>query len=159
MGQHSTPMTLDQALSILAYDISDLISRNGGYDGLIPDDRLTQDELIAALPDFFRRLGFDPFAPAEPPAAPEPTKTVHTCNRNKPGHPLPWGKKAPEGQCPRCDELRAGAAPRSAPDWVDDRRRRAEHDRQRDADRRQHFAPTGPHARGACGPVCTFGDW
>lgn len=43
--------------------------------------------------------------------------TKHTCNSDRPGMPLPFGRKADLGQCPRCDELRQGAAPRS-PGWV-----------------------------------------
>ena len=58
--------------------------------------------------------------------------------------------------CPRCEELKAGAAPvgrggqSGREQRYDEQRRRAHAD---------HFAPNGPHARGACGPVCTFGDW
>jgi hypothetical protein len=41
------------------------------------------------------------------------TVTRHTCNPNQPGKPLPFGKRAPAGDCPRCDELAVGAAPRA----------------------------------------------
>jgi hypothetical protein len=42
------------------------------------------------------------------------------------------------------------------PGWRSNRR---EADAMRCAAIRAHFAPGGPHSRGACGPVCTFGDW
>lgn len=82
--------------------------------------------------------------------------TRHTCTPD--GRALPFGRKAEPGACPRCDELRDGAAPRSLA-WVDDMRRREAADRERDAHRRQHFAADGPHARGECGRVCTAFDW
>ncbi|GAB3161873.1 hypothetical protein [Amycolatopsis sp. cg9] len=82
--------------------------------------------------------------------------TKHTCNSDRPGMPLSYGRRAELGVCPRCDELHAGAAPRTlawggraASAVVDDR----------SAEIRAHFAAGGPHSRGACGPVCTFGDW
>ncbi|MEV5944525.1 hypothetical protein [Streptomyces sp. NPDC051994] len=56
--------------------------------------------------------------------------------------------------CPRCDELARGAKPVS---WQGDKNRRDQE--QRDAEHRAHFAPGGPHQRGTCGPVCTFGEW
>lgn len=28
-----------------------------------------------------------------------------------------------------------------------------------DAERQEHFGSSGPHQRGECRPVCTFGDW
>jgi hypothetical protein len=86
------------------------------------------------------------------------TNTRHTCNPDDPGMPRPFGRKAPKGECPRCDELHDGA-PARRPDWVQrlgDRQRREALDA---ADRRAHFAPGGPHARGECGPVCTAFDW
>lgn len=55
--------------------------------------------------------------------------------------------------CPRCAELAGGAAPR--PGYQSHRRRL---EASQAAAIRAHFAPNGPHARGACGPVCTFGD-
>lgn len=57
--------------------------------------------------------------------------------------------------CPRCAELAAGAEP-IRQEW---RTRQAQADAQQSRSRDAHFAPGGPHARGACGPVCTFGDW
>jgi hypothetical protein len=77
----------------------------------------------------------------------------HTCNDGRGPH---FGRKTPG--CPRCDELLAGA-PARTPAWVEALQRRQENDAQ---DRRwhaEHFAPGGPHATGACGPVCTYGDW
>lgn len=56
--------------------------------------------------------------------------------------------------CLRCQELKAGAEPVR---WDADRRTE-----ERGRARRwqgQHFAPGGPHDRGDCGPVCTYGDW
>lgn len=84
--------------------------------------------------------------------------TPHTCNPDAPGKPRPFGRKAPYGECRRCDELHDGAEPRSLA-WVDAKRRQEAQDEQRVADLRAHFGPNGPHARGTCGPVCTFGDW
>jgi hypothetical protein len=188
-------MTPQEALEIMAYDIADMISRCDGYDGLIPDDKATQDDLITALPVLFRALGFDPFQEVTPadwipqpgnrvvhlhypeprqvwivvkvfyraapgadtyrvaevhaektptrqnifraeflapaPARVEPVPAnkgggknnsapfiAHCCNPERPGKPLGWGRLAPLGDCPRCDELRAGAAPRPAPAWT-----------------------------------------
>lgn len=39
------------------------------------------------------------------------------------------------------------------------KRRRPSLDDQRRDNINAHFAPGSPHARGDCGPVCTFGDW
>jgi len=81
------------------------------------------------------------------------TSTRHTCNTSQPGKPLPFGKRAQPGQCPRCDELTAGAAPRTG--WGVSR---AQADTARAADIRAHFA-SERHRSGGCGSVCTFGDW
>lgn len=76
----------------------------------------------------------------------------HTCNPNRPGMPLPFGRKAESGVCVRCDDLREGAAPRSS--WQS----RARHDdERRAAEIRAHFA-SAKHRSGGCG-TCTFGDW
>jgi len=75
------------------------------------------------------------------------TTTRHTC-----GGPA-FGRKTPG--CPRCDELLAGAEAVTW-DWADKKRRDEEQERRAHA---EHFAPGGKHARGECGPVCTFGDW
>jgi hypothetical protein len=75
--------------------------------------------------------------------------TAHTCC--PPGRGPAWGKKTPG--CPRCDELLAGAEPRSS--WRSSRR---EDDERRAAEIREHFA-SAKHRSGGCGPVCTFGDW
>lgn len=85
-------------------------------------------------------------------------KVVHTCNPNRPGQPLPFGKRDPHGVCPRCKELDAGAEPRTL-GWVESKRRQDEFDAARSAGISAHFAPGGPHARGECGPVCTAYDW
>jgi hypothetical protein len=59
--------------------------------------------------------------------------------------------------CPRCDELKAGAAPVRWGNGRTERGRTGGYPT--DAEVSNHFAPGGPHERGACGPVCTFGDW
>ena len=73
--------------------------------------------------------------------------TQHTC-----GGPV-FGRKTPG--CPRCDELLAGAPARQQP-W---RRSEFAGGYPSSAELSDHFRPGGPHSRGACGPVCTFGDW
>ncbi|WP_330328206.1 hypothetical protein [Streptomyces pseudovenezuelae] len=88
-----------------------------------------------------------------------PKTTAHTC-----GGPV-FGKKTPG--CPRCDELIAGAEPVR---WAGQEMRRGltrgygserantgGYPTRREI--HDHFAPGSPHHRGACGPVCTFGDW
>ena len=76
--------------------------------------------------------------------------TQHTC-----GGPT-FGRLAPSGQCPRCDELRGGAEPVK---WAPSRKQRAaKEDSERAADIRAHFA-SAEHRSGKCGRVCTFGDW
>lgn len=145
MGQKK--MTATEALGILAYDISDLISRNDGYDGLIPEDRLTQDELVEALPAFFRSLGFDPFAAKPAPAKPEFTE--HTCNNGRGPY---YGRKTPG--CPRCDELIAGAPARDAPARVRNARREDTGGYPTTEEIRRHDCRVS-----RCGPICTFGQW
>lgn len=85
-------------------------------------------------------------------------KVVHTCNPANPGKPLPFGKRDPLGQCPRCAELDAGAEPRTL-GWVESKRRQDEADAQTSAGIKAHFAPGGPHDQRECGPVCTAYDW
>lgn len=69
----------------------------------------------------------------------------HTC-----GGPV-FGKKTPG--CPRCDQLLAGAEPVQ---WA----KRSWHGgAEQSRSIAAHFARGGPHVRGECGPVCTFGDW
>ena len=75
--------------------------------------------------------------------------TQHTCND---GRGPVFGRKI--AGCPRCDELLSGAAPVAG--WGS-RKRAMEADHLRAIS--AHFAPGSPHSRGACGPVCTFGDW
>lgn len=69
--------------------------------------------------------------------------TKHTCGGPK------FGRLASSGLCPRCDELRAGAAPVKWKESAEDERCRSI---------AAHFA-SDKHRRGLCGPVCTFGDW
>jgi hypothetical protein len=54
-----------------------------------------------------------------------------------------------EGECPRCDELRTGAAPRKG--WGASKR---ENDRRHAAEIRAHRCTPS-----RCGTVCTFGEW
>jgi hypothetical protein len=94
--------------------------------------------------------------PTPLPATPEFVE--HTCNPKSPGKPRPYGRRAPQGECPRCDELHAGATPREVPAHL--RNAAQQHSGYpSDSERERHFAPGGPHRSGACGPVCTFGDW
>lgn len=69
---------------------------------------------------------------------------------------MAFGRK--DADCPRCQELIAGAAPRSG--WQKDYfSTKARHEQIQRASIAAHFAPYGPHATGKCGPVCTFGDY
>jgi hypothetical protein len=79
------------------------------------------------------------------------TGTRHSCNG---GAGPAFGRKTPG--CLRCDELAAGAAPRSQP-WRQ-RETRAQADARMRAELAAHFA-SARHRSGGCGPVCTFGDW
>jgi hypothetical protein len=81
-------------------------------------------------------------------------KTMHTCNPNNPGQPLPFGKKDPSGQCPRCQELTEGAAPRTLA-WAENAKRRDQGGITA-ADYRAHRKTCNACQTGA---VCTFGDW
>lgn len=99
------------------------------------------------------------FAAKAPTATGDPDFKVHTCNPSKPGKPRPFGRRAPEGECARCDELRAGAPPREAPPAIRNSSRDHNGGYPTDAEHERHFRPGGPHATGQCGPVCTFGQW
>lgn len=78
----------------------------------------------------------------------------HTCTTT--GKALPFGRRAPVGQCARCDALRNGAEPKS---WGNGNAAlNAQNARMRTLDIQAHFAPGGRHARGLCGPVCTAFD-
>lgn len=126
-------------------------------------------ELSDRLAYMLRSAGHDATSASIAQAMPKLLKEIgiplvgHTCTST--GKPLPYGKLAPAGQCARCDERRAekeeGIPARPAPAWTE--RSRA---RQNDTSGypstsaiNDHFRPGGPHARGECGPVCTFGDW
>lgn len=72
--------------------------------------------------------------------------TKHTCGGPK------FGKLAPEGECPRCDELRNGAKPRKS--WRQQQQERDEAFRRAlDA----HFN-SEYHKSGKCGVICCYGD-
>lgn len=63
---------------------------------------------------------------------------------------MAFGRPTKEiGACPRCDELRAGAAPRKG--WGASKR---DNDRRRSAEIYSHNC-----TESKCGPVCTFGEW
>ena len=62
-----------------------------------------------------------------------------------------FGRKDPN--CPRCQELLAGSAPRQ---WNGSRR--IENDRRLCVEIREHFH-SHKHLSGGCGPVCMFGEW
>lgn len=138
------------ALDMIAYDIGDKVFGCGDYPML---DNVDPDQLRAALPAFLRALGVD-----IPGGGPEPAADFvrHTC-RN--GRGPAFGRLAPRGQCARCDQLHDGAAPREAHPAIKASNRRRADEVDYDARRREHFAPGGPHARGACGPVCTSFDY
>lgn len=173
MGRHHTTdkMTKEQALAIMAYDIADLIDKDDRYDGLIPKNKLTQDDLIKLLPDLFRAAGFDPFKTASPepataeqavePVVAEPAMDlVHTCNN---GDGPYFGRLKPD-ECARCAEREreraAGIPARRAPARV----QASQHRREQDEISRLHLdahlsSPT--HRNGTCNGVlpCTYGQW
>lgn len=84
----------------------------------------------------------------------DPTFVRHTCNG---GRGPNFGRKTPG--CPRCDELANGAPARDVPGRLRGVVQCRRDDEARADEIRDHFRPGGPHSRGACGPVCTFGDW
>ncbi len=65
---------------------------------------------------------------------------------------MAFGRPSPIGICARCDELRAGSAPRKG--W----NTRAMKDAARSKEIHAHFA-SEYHRSGKCGVVCTFGEW
>lgn len=73
----------------------------------------------------------------------EARRVKHTC-----GGPR-FGRLAPAGECGRCDELRAGAAPRQG--W-------GQRAREAEAERRRAIAAHDCRAT-RCGPVCTAFEW
>ncbi len=148
-------ITTQQLLGLFAYDIADLIDRDPAYAAFFGGE-VTQDTIERALPAFLAALGVPAGGQDSEPATADPEFKVHNCNTNKPGKPLPFGRKQPG--CPRCDELLAGAPPRQAAPWIAERHREDEIAAERDRARQAHFAPNGPHQRGTCGPVCTAFD-
>lgn len=86
--------------------------------------------------------------------------TKHTCTAD--GRPLPFGRKAPKGECPRCDELHDGAPARSG--WQKDYfERKNRHDAERSAAIRNHTNDNCPYmqrnAHGYWAGVCVCFDW
>lgn len=79
--------------------------------------------------------------------------TKHTCTPH--GGALPFGKKADPGECCRCDELRAGDAPRA--DHAGGRRRADHQGYPTDAERARHRETCVPCSTGS--GVCTAGEW
>jgi hypothetical protein len=73
----------------------------------------------------------------------EPTKHNHD--------PQPFGRKLPLGECPRCDELHTGAAPRAR---FGGRLTVEQQDERRAQEIREHDCKASN-----CSIVCTFGDW
>jgi len=65
---------------------------------------------------------------------------------------MAFGRPSAHNGCPRCEELKTGAAPRKG--WGS---RRADDERHAQ-DVRAHFS-SHRHVSGGCGPVCTFGEW
>lgn len=134
----TSPLTADQVREL--GDRFAFMLRSAGHD-------TTGAAVTAAMPRLLKELGI-------------PT-VGHTCTST--GKPMPYGRLAPEGQCPRCDERRAekaaGIEARPAPAWAEKARLRADNDRMASEAITDHFRPGGPHANGECGPVCTFGDW
>lgn len=154
-----TTKTLD--LGILAWDLADAFAKDG-WEPFV--ETISSPMIETALPAILALLGFDPTGQplTETPTVTEPAEDAkHTCNPRQPGKPLPFGKRDPLSQCPRCRQLDAGAAPRSAPAWVEDRQRAARDAAAYDAHRRDHFKPGGEHER-VCAQkrsVSTCFDW
>lgn len=83
------------------------------------------------------------------------TFVKHTCRA---GRGPAFGRLAPEGECKRCDELRAGAQPRQAHPSLQAAASRRADDEQHRREIADHFR-SSKHRSGGCGAVCTFGDW
>lgn len=84
----------------------------------------------------------------------------HTCNPNNPGKPLPFGRKAPEGKCESCDQLRAGRPPREAhPAIKAAQRKRDDEARLSEEIRRHNCVAAGCYRDGFGNIICTAFDW
>jgi hypothetical protein len=86
--------------------------------------------------------------------------TRHTCTPD--GRPLPFGRKDKSGQCPRCNELLAGAAPRGG--WQEDYfTKKRKDDADRSAAIKAHTNDNCPYmqrnAHGYWSGVCVCFDW
>ena len=79
------------------------------------------------------------------------TTTQHSCNG---GNGPMFGRRT--AGCPRCDELTAGAAPRTL-HWVEARKRSEREQAGRAAAIRHHYS-SGECAR-TCNGVCVRFDW
>jgi hypothetical protein len=95
-------------------------------------------------------------SPGGCPRCDERRQELNTAGRTQHNHGPQFGRRQPYGQCPRCDELHDGDEARPGNPAA---ARRAAAEAMRSRDITEHFAPGGPHARGACAPVCTAFDW
>jgi hypothetical protein len=165
MASTSTPAThriKTVNLTLLAHDIATAFDR---VDHPLPE-HIGIAEIERALPVFLIALGLnvdgsihgaDPHV--DQAAAADPFLR-HVCNPAKPGKPLPYGRKAPEGECPRCDQLRDGAEARPAPMWLSHYEALKTSDADRAAEIKAHFAPGGEHERKCkLSPITTCYDW
>lgn len=85
-------------------------------------------------------------------------KAMHTCNGDVITG-LPFGRKAPEGECRRCDELRNGAAART-PAFVQSIKLKAQREEQRRDQIKAHFAVGGEGwLKAQRGEVDTAFEW
>jgi hypothetical protein len=145
--------TMDaKAIAMLAYDISNLLDR---FEYPVGD--FDPAELEKALPAFLRAFGVQ--MPGDTPAAPPAPAPEEFVRHNHDGGKLFFGQYKKPGECPRCDQLRAGAAPREAHPAITASKRKQDAEEQTRAAMREHFRPGGPHERGECGPVCTKFDY
>lgn len=140
-------------LNMLAYDISDLLDR-GDY-GL---PAIGQDDLRAGLRTYLMTAIAHAAAQSEDPHVHAPRNGdggyIHTCNGDNPAG-LGFGRRAPRGECARCDALADGAPARAR---FGGRQTAAQRDHDRCAEITAHFA-SDRHRSGGCGIVCTFGDY
>lgn len=85
------------------------------------------------------------------------TKPRHTCNPNRPGQPLPFGRPDPTGKCAGCLERaaeREAGIPARTNSMVESLQRNARNDEKLAREIREHDCLTSN-----CGPVCTAFQW